>query len=182
MRTATTTSAGPRLSQMSLHGRFAPSVMNTRITTTSVIVATSARMSRSWLRVHPEPEAIHVADDQSGEERARGSRCLPRSRSRSSRPRRRRRLRSRPTPARRRLAGRRRRARAGSRTPIPSTVEMPRSSRKSMTGSATRGVAARARRRRARARAPRRSRRSAPTRRSPSARSSGGCRCGRRAE
>ena len=54
---------------MSLHGRFAPSVMKTRITTTSVIVATSDAHVPLVLRVHPEPEAIHVADDQPGEER-----------------------------------------------------------------------------------------------------------------
>ena len=67
----TTRSAGPRLSQMSLHGRFAPTRdededhddLRDR-------VRRRTRMSRSWLRVHPEPQAIHVADDEPGEERA----------------------------------------------------------------------------------------------------------------
>ena len=68
--TTTTTSAGPRLSQMSLHGRFAPSVMKTRITTTSVIVSHERAHVPLVARVHPEPEPVHVADDEPGEERA----------------------------------------------------------------------------------------------------------------
>ncbi len=63
-------SAGPRLSQMSLHGRFAPERdededhddLRDRVHERAHVALVA--------RVHPEPQAIHVADDQPGEERA----------------------------------------------------------------------------------------------------------------
>ena len=130
----TTTSAGPRLSQITIHRQVCPERDEHE----------DHDQRRRWCRwsaqcrwcwcMHSEPEAIHVADDQTGEEMLLGTRPSRGSPSRSSRRQRLRRLRSWAS-CHMPPAGRRRRAKAGSR-PDPQHCRYAEVLRKSNTGSA----------------------------------------------